>query len=82
MDQHVIGVQLSFLFGGADESSKASDSDEPVAPSRDWKAAPKADDQPVSTEKVRQAAEKAQEDLKAEELKKAAPAPNPSVTKP
>lgn len=77
-----LGVQLSFLFGGADEPSKTSPSDEPVAPSREWKAAPKADDQPVPTEKVRQAAEKAQEDLKIEELKKAAPAPKPTTTKP
>ena len=53
-----LGVQLSFLFGGSDEEK------EPATPSREWKAAPKADDQPVPTEKVRQAADKAQEDLK------------------
>ncbi len=64
-----LGAQISFLFGGSDE--------EPAAPSREWKTAPKADDQPVPTEKVRQAAEKAQEDLKVEELKKSAPASKP-----
>ncbi|MDD5302177.1 MAG: conjugal transfer protein TraF [Elusimicrobia bacterium] len=66
-----LGVQLSFLFGGSDEAK------EPAAPAREWKAAPPADDQPVPTEKVRQAAEKAQEDLKVEELKKTAPAGQP-----
>jgi hypothetical protein len=68
-----LGVQLSFLFGGTDEAKE---------PTREWKAPPKADDQPVPTEKVRQAAEKAQEDLKVEELKKAAPAEKPTTAKP
>ncbi len=68
-----LGAQVSVLFGGSDDN-------EPVAPSREWKAAPKADDQPVPTEKVRQAAEKAQEDLKAEDLKNSGA--KPSVTKP
>jgi hypothetical protein len=64
-----LGLQLSFLFGGSEE--------EPSAPKREWKAAPPADDQPASTETIRKAAEKAQEDLKAEELKKSAPAAKP-----
>lgn len=64
-----LAVQLSFLFGGSDE--------EPAAPKREWKAAPPADDQPASTETIRKAAEKAQADLKAEELKQAAPAAKP-----
>ena len=66
-----LGAQISFLFGGSDEEK------EPAAPAREWKSAPKSDDQPAPTEKVRQAAEKAQEDLKAEDLKKAAPAAKP-----
>ncbi len=57
-----LGFQLSFLFGGADE--------EPAAPKREWKAAPPADDQPASTETIRKAADKAQEDLKVEELQR------------
>ncbi len=69
-----LGAQISFLFGGSDT--------EPVAPSREWKSAPKADDQPASTEKVRQAADKAQQDLKVEDLKQAAPEKKPSATKP
>lgn len=69
-----LGVQLSFLFGGSDE--------EPAAPKREWKSAPPADDQPATTETIRKAAEKAQEDLKVEELKRAAPAEKPSTTKP
>lgn len=59
-----LGVQLSVLFGGSD--------DEPAAPAREWKAAPPMDGQPVPTETIRQAAEKAQQDLKAEEAKPAA----------
>jgi len=70
-----LGVQLSVLFGGADAESG------PAAPSREWKAAPPSD-QPVSTETIRKAAEKAQEELKVEELKKAAPAEKPSAVKP
>ena len=53
-----LGFQLSMLFGGAEEKAP-----EPVA-----------DNQPVPTEKVREASDKAQEDLKVEELKKSAPA--------
>lgn len=64
-----LGAQLSFLFGGSDE--------EPAAPKREWKSAPPADDQPASTETIRKAAEKAQEDLKAEELKNSPPAAKP-----
>ncbi len=64
-----LGVQLSFLFGGSDE--------EPASPSRAWKAAPKADNQPVPSETIRKAAEKAHEDLKAEELKNTAPVEKP-----
>lgn len=71
-----LGVQLSVLFGGADAEK------EPAAPAREWKSAPPADDQPASTETIRKAAEKAQEDLKVEELKRAAPAEKPSTTKP
>ncbi|MBI2387951.1 MAG: conjugal transfer protein TraF [Elusimicrobia bacterium] len=65
-----LGVQLSVLFGGDSEK-------EPEAPAREWKSAPPADDQPASTETIRKAAEKAQEDLKAEELKQSAPAAKP-----
>jgi hypothetical protein len=75
-----LGAQLSFLFGGSDEDK--SKETEPAAPTREWKAAPKADDQPVPTETIRKAAEKAQEDLKVEELKKTAPAAAPTATKP
>jgi hypothetical protein len=57
-----LGFQLSFLFGGSGE--------EPAAPKREWKAAPPADDQPASTETIRKASEKAQEDLKVEELQR------------
>lgn len=64
-----LGVQLSVLFGGS-EQEKARE------------AAPKADDQPVPTEKVREASEKAHEDLKVEELKQTAPVEKPSATKP
>lgn len=85
-----LGAQISVLFGGeepghdeaAPRTAPVEPNAEPVAPKREWKSAPKADDQPVPTEKVRQAAEKAQQDLKAEELKNSAPAPKPSVTKP
>ncbi len=56
-----IALQLSFLFGGA----------EPEAPAREWKKAPPVDDQPVPTEKIKAAAEKAQKELDAEEAKKA-----------
>jgi hypothetical protein len=69
-----LGVQLSFLFGGSDE--------EPAAPAREWKSAPKADDQAVPTSKVREASEKAHEDLKVEELKQSAPQKTPTATKP
>lgn len=57
-----LGFQLSFLFGGAEE--------EPAAPKREWKSAPPPDDQPASTETIRKAADKAQEDLKVEELQR------------
>ena len=70
-----LGFQLSVLFGGSEEENSS-------APAHEWKAAPKIDDQPVPTEKVRQAAEKAQEALRVEELKNAAPAEKPAVTKP
>lgn len=59
-----LGAQLSVLFGGSKEDS------EPAAPAREWKAPPPADDQPASTETIRKAAEKAQQELKAEEQKK------------
>ena len=70
-----LGFQLAALFGGVDEDLG------PAAQSRAWK---QADEQPVPTSKVREAAEKAQEDLKVEELKRSAPAPAPapSATKP
>ncbi len=71
-----LGVQLSVLFGGSDEEKG------PAAPSREWKAAPPADGQPVPTETIRKAADKAQEDLKVEELKQAAPADKPSAVRP
>ncbi|MDP3542742.1 MAG: conjugal transfer protein TraF [Elusimicrobiota bacterium] len=57
-----VGFQLSFLFGGSEE--------EPAAPKREWKAAPPADAQPASTETIRKAAERAQEDLEVEELQR------------
>jgi hypothetical protein len=53
-----LGFQVSVLFGGAEEKAP-----EPVR-----------DDQPIPTEKVRAESDKAQEDLKVEELKKSAPA--------
>ena len=56
-----LGLQLSVLFGGA----------EPESPAREWKRPPPADDQPVPTDKVREAAEKAQKELDAEAAKKA-----------
>ena len=71
-----VGVQLGFLFGGSDDEKGRA------APSREWKAAPPADGQPVPTETIRKAAEKAHEDLKVEELKQAAPADKPSAVKP
>ncbi|MEK7234095.1 MAG: conjugal transfer protein TraF [Elusimicrobiota bacterium] len=71
-----VGLQLSFLFGGSDETRA------PAGPAHERKDAPKTDDQPVPIETIRKAAEKAQEDLKVEELKKAAPAETPSVIKP
>lgn len=57
-----LSFQLSFLFGGSEE--------EPAAPKREWKAAPPADEQPASSETIRKAADKAQEDLKVEELQR------------
>lgn len=66
----MLGAQLSVLFGG---------SDEPASPRREWKAAP---DQPASSETIRKASEKAQEELRVEELKNAAPAEKPSAVKP
>lgn len=66
-----VGIQLSVLFGGSDETK------EPVAPAREWKAAPPANEQPAPSETIRKAAEKAQEDLKVEELKQTAPAAKP-----
>jgi hypothetical protein len=57
-----LGFQFSLLFGGGDEI-------EAPAPARD--------DQAIPTEKVRAASDKAQEDLKVEELKKSAPATKP-----
>jgi hypothetical protein len=56
-----LGFQFSVLFGGGEEIA---------AP------APARDDQPIPTEKVRAASDKAQEDLKVEELK-TAPATKP-----
>lgn len=58
------GVSLSILFGGGEEGTeKAPASPEPQAAPA---PAAQADDQPVSTEKVREAAEKAHKDLDAE----------------
>ena len=66
------GVSLSLLFGGGEEGA------EKAAPTPAPQAAPaapavqpgaKADDQPVPTEKVREAAEKAHKDLDAESKK-------------
>ncbi|HAZ08849.1 MAG TPA: hypothetical protein DCZ01_10095 [Elusimicrobia bacterium] len=59
-------IQLSILFGGSSDS-KPSASSEPPAPTP--APATKTDDQPVSTEKVRQEAEKAQKALDAESKK-------------
>lgn len=56
-----LAVQVSLLFGGAGKE-----------PAREFKSAPPTD-QPASTETIRKASEKAQEDLKVEELKNAAP---------
>jgi hypothetical protein len=78
-----VALSISVLFGGGKEDEKTAPArDEPAAPAREWKPAPPADDQPASTETIRKAAEKAQEDLKVEELKRAAPAEKPSATKP
>lgn len=67
-----LGFQLSVLWGGSDE--------EPKAPAREWKAAPPpADYQPAPASVIKNA-EKAHEDLKVEELKKAGP--QPTTTKP
>ncbi|MBI4061483.1 MAG: conjugal transfer protein TraF [Elusimicrobia bacterium] len=71
-----LGIQLGVLFGGSDEER------EPAAPTREWKSAPPMDSQPVPTEKVREASEKSHQDLKAEELKKTAPAEKPAADKP
>lgn len=68
----MVGFQLSLLFGGTDE---------PEAPSRQWKSGP-SDGQPVPTERVRESSEKAHEDLKVEEVKHAEPEVKPSTTKP
>jgi len=81
--EFALALSLSVLFGGGEEGrANAAPADEPAAPAREWKAAPKADDQPVPTEVIRKAAEKAHEDLKVEELKRAAPGEQPSATKP
>lgn len=56
-----VAAQLSILFGGAPDS-KTSASPEPAP-------AAKADDQPVPTDKVREASEKAHQDLDAESKK-------------
>ncbi|MEK7382094.1 MAG: conjugal transfer protein TraF [Elusimicrobiota bacterium] len=55
-------VQLSFLFGGSLDSKPSAIPEIQPEPA----PAMKADDQPVSTEKVREAAEKAHKDLDAE----------------
>ena len=60
-----LGFQLSVLFGGAEEE----------APAR-----PVRDDQPVPTEKIKQASDRAHDDLKVEELKQSGE--KPSVNKP
>lgn len=64
-------VQLSFLFGGSTDTGKRSGDAYEAAPPPAAPAAPaaKADDQPVSTEKVRAEAEKAQKALDAESKK-------------
>ncbi len=53
-----LGIQLSVLFGGSAEDGTQTP--------RDWKSAPHADNQPMPTEAIRKAAEKAHEDLKKE----------------
>src|SRR5207249_3146987 len=53
-----LGVQLSLLFGGVDSEP------EPAAPAREWKRAPKMDEQAVPTQKVRESSEKAHSELK------------------
>lgn len=57
-------VQLSILFGGSSDSKPPVSAEPQAAP-----APAKADDQPVSTEKVREEAEKAQKALDAESKK-------------
>lgn len=71
-------LSLSILFGGGEDGAdKAPRDEEPTAPAREWKSAPPADDQPASSETIRKAAEKAHEELEAEELKHSAPAAKP-----
>ncbi|MEK7381842.1 MAG: hypothetical protein AAB262_00985, partial [Elusimicrobiota bacterium] len=63
-----VAAQLAFMFGGAPSSKRP----EPLAAPAAGQPAAKADDQPVSTQKVlevREAAEKAQKDLDAESKK-------------
>ena len=65
-----VAVQLSILFGGS--SDKPSTTAEPEAAPAPAQPAVKADDQPMSSQKVlevREAAEKAQKDLDAESKK-------------
>lgn len=57
-----LGFQLSVLFGGAEEETAGR-----ARPSN-------IDDQPVPTERIKAASDKAHEDLKVEELKQTAPA--------
>ncbi len=57
-----VALQLSVLFGGSDESREMRGSDE----------------QPASTEKVREASEKAQKELDAQTAKPVAPAATPA----
>jgi len=60
-----LGAQVSLLFGGADkEPARERTSPAPDAPPTD---------QPANTDTIRKASEKAQEDLKVEELKNATP---------
>lgn len=72
-----LGLQLSFLFGGADEEPEYKRKAPKTKPRPEW-----AGEQPATSEQVRQAAEKAQENLKVEELKQSQPAESPSTTKP
>jgi hypothetical protein len=58
-----LAAQLSVLFGGADDEA-------PARTSR-----PERDDQPVPTEKIKQASDKAHDDLKVEELKQSGEKP-------